>query len=221
MISQISIEIWVGVLSATVGGILALVGQYLLEKIKERQKKNENLKVIECVEMVNQARMINKDIFGPMASHVQIKTPEAGPKSQLVDIRDLYFIKYRLRNLSDSPVSDVLIKLVNGPESVWFTINEGAGQVNPDWDAELKRNLKEKMAPNERRWEAYPIPYINPYSSTQHVVFLEVASFLPLNHVTVTGGAKGVKFVFKKLLEQKNKFFLKLPRWTNPNLKLK
>jgi hypothetical protein len=204
---QISTEILVGVVSASAGVILTFVGQYLFEKRKERLKKNENLLLIECVEMVNQSIMVNNDIFGPMANHVQIKVPEAGPKSQLIDMRDLYFAKYRLRNLSDSPVSNILIKLENEPKSVWFAINEGKGQVNPDWEAELRRNLMEKMIPEERGWDIYPIPYINPYSSTRHEVFLELASFLPLNNVTVTGGAKGVKFVFKKLLEQKTKKF--------------
>jgi hypothetical protein len=191
-------EIWkyVGPLA---GAVLGFIGNYLLERRRERRKKSESLQVVECVELVN-TKVLDEELLGPMAGDIQIKVPEAGPKSELIDVHEIYFARFRLRNLSDTAISKLLISAKKHPRAAWFSITEGEGQSSPDWEKQLSALLEEEKVSGERGWAGapYPIPYLNPYSSTGHEVSLNLSSYLPLSEVEITGGAKGVKFVFKK-----------------------
>jgi hypothetical protein len=51
---------------------------------------------------------------------------------------------------------------------------------------------------DEKSGPKYPFPYLNPYKATKQEVFLNIASYQPLDAVNVIGGAQGVKFIFKK-----------------------
>lgn len=174
------------VIGAVIGAVATTIGQYFLVKRKERKERG---KFVECVRLVSERR--SKDsVFGPMAGRVQVKIPKEGPGSDLVDIEEWYYLKFRFRNLSDSPVPEIRLRFNKSP--VWFDITQG-GQDNPDWEAELKRLLKEKGEASKQGYTC-SIPYINPYLSTKHEVFLELASYVPLSDVKVSGGAKGVYF---------------------------
>jgi hypothetical protein len=189
-------DIWTYV-GPLAGAILGFIGNYLLERRKERLRKRESLQVVECVELVN-TKVLDEELLGPMAGDIQIKVPEAGPKSELIDVHEIYFARFRLRNLSDTPVPKLLIRHKHRLKAVWFSISEGEGQSSPDWEKQLSALLEEEKVSEERGWAAYPIPYLNPYSFTGHEVFLNLSSYLPLSEVEIAGGAKGVKFVFKK-----------------------
>jgi hypothetical protein len=189
-------DIW-AYIGPLIGAIIGIVGKYLLDRRKERLTKRESLQVVECVELVN-AKVLDVESLGPIAARMQIKVPKAGPGSELVDVQEVYFARYRFRNLSDVPLSKLLVDLKNGPKPVTFSIEEGEARSGPDWERQLHTLLEEEKGPEERGWEAFPIPYLNPYSSTRHEVFLDVSSYLPLHEVEVVGGAKGVRFIFKK-----------------------
>lgn len=183
-------------LSAVIGAVAATIGQYLLMRRKERKERG---KAVECVELVNEYRS-KEDVFGPMAGRVRVKIPKEGPDSELIEIDEWYYLKFRFRNLSDSPVPEVRLRFNKAP--VWFSITEG-GQVNPDWEDKLRKLLKEKGDLSERGFTC-SIPYINPYRATKHEVFLELASYVPLTDVQVSGGAKGVYFApCKKVMKRK------------------
>jgi len=189
-------DIWT-YLGPLVGAIIGVVGKYLLDLRKERLRKHESLQVVECVEIVN-TKVLDRESLGPIAAEMQIKVPEAGPGSDLVDVHEVHFARYRFRNLSDAPLSKLLVNLKNEPKAVTFSISEGEAQSGPDWRKQLDALLEEEKVSEERGWPALPIPYLNPYSSTKHEVFLNLSSYLPLREVEVVGGAKGVKFIFKK-----------------------
>jgi len=179
-----------------IGAIIGVFGKYLLDMRKERLKKREGLQVVECVELVN-TKALDEASLGPIAADIQIKVPKSGPGSEPEDVEEIYFAQYRFRNLSDVPVSKLLLDC--NQRAVWFSITEGEGGKNPDWGLQLSELLKEFHHSEARGWEVFPIPYLNPYSSTGHEVYLNMSSYLPLNEVEISGGAKGVKFIFKKL----------------------
>jgi hypothetical protein len=191
-------EIWkyVGPLA---GAILGFIGNYLLERRREGRKRSESLHVVECVELVN-AKIFDAESLGPIARNVQIKVPKFGTESELVDVHEIYHARYRLRNLSDTPVSKLRISPKKDPPPFWFGITEGEGQSSPDWEQQLEVLLKEEEAlwKHRKKWVIFPIPYLNPYSSTGHEAFVYLSSYEPLSEVEMAGDAEGIKFVFKK-----------------------
>ena len=189
-------DIWTYV-GPLMGAIIGVIGKYLLDRRKERLEKSEGLQVVECVELIN-AKVLDRESLGPIAAKVEIRVPEGGPGSELIDVQEIHFARYRLRNLSDTPVSKLLLSSKNSPKSVTFQVGAGEGQSSPDWNKQMKTVLEEERISEERGWGAYPVPYLNPYSSTGHEVFLDLSSYLPLHEVEIVGGAKRVKFVFRK-----------------------
>jgi hypothetical protein len=181
-------EIWkyVGPLA---GAILGFIGNYLLERRREGRKRSESLHVVECVELVN-AKIFDAESLGPIARNVQIKVPKFGTESELVDVHEIYH----------TPVSKLRISPKKDPPPFWFGITEGEGQSSPDWEQQLEVLLKEEEALWKRRkkWVIFPIPYLNPYSSTGHEAFVYLSSYEPLSEVEMAGDAEGIKFVFKK-----------------------
>ena len=129
---------------------------------------------------------------------MQIKVREAGPQSDLIDVNAIYFARYRIRNLSDIPIEDFSIKSLNNPRAVTFSLSEGEGQDSPEWDRRFHALLQERKVSEERGWAEYPVPYLNPHSSTGHEVFLDLSSYEPLIEVQISGGTVGTKFIFKK-----------------------
>jgi len=188
-------DIWAYV-GPLAGAILGFIGNYLLERRRERRKKSESLQVVECVELVN-TKVLGEESLGPIAAHVQIKVPRPGSESELMDVREIYSARYRLRNLSDTPLSKLFISPRKEPPPFWFGITE-EGQSSPDWEQQLRALLKERKTFWKEKWVEFPIPYLNPYSSTGHEVFVDLTSYKPLSEVEMAGDAKGVKFVFKK-----------------------
>lgn len=138
-------------------------------------------------------------MLGPIAHDLQIKTHEAGPTSQLVEVNEIYFARYRIRNLSDSPLSHLLLMSGDKPKSITFSLKEGENQTSPEWEKQFEELLKMEKVSEESGYGAYPIPYLNPYSSTRHEVFLDLSSYLPLTDVRIMGGGNGINFIFKKL----------------------
>jgi hypothetical protein len=144
-------DIW-GYLSPLASAILGFMGNYLLERRRERRKKSGSLQIVECVEMVN-TKVFDKQLLGPAASDIQIKIPEGGPKSKLIDVREIHFAQYRLGNLSDSPASRLLVTSKNAPGAIWFDITEGAGHSSPDWEKQKGVILQEEKVSEKRGWE--------------------------------------------------------------------
>jgi len=195
------IKIWtyIGpIIGVLFGAILGFLGNLILVRRKEKFDKIKNIQIVECVELVN-TKVFDREMLGPIAHDLQIKTHEAGPTTKLVEVDEIYFARYRIRNLSDSPISNLLIKSGEKPKSVTFSLSEGENQKSPEWDKQFKELLEKEKVSEKRGWGAYPIPYLNPFSSTKHEVFLDLSSYLPLKDVKINGGGKGINFIFKKL----------------------
>ncbi|MBN1617824.1 hypothetical protein JW887_00580 [Candidatus Dojkabacteria bacterium] len=180
------------------GAILGFLGKLIIEKRREKFQKEEKIQFVECVELVN-TKVFGKEMLGPIANKVQIKARETDSTSELIEVNEIYFVRYRIRNLSDSPLSNLLLESGNKPKSITFSLKEGVNQSSPEWKKQFRELLKKQKASDVRGYEAYPIPYLNPYSSTKHEVFLDLSSYLPLTDVRITGGGKGINFIFKKL----------------------
>jgi hypothetical protein len=143
-------------------------------------------------------KVLDKKSLGPIASDIQIKSPKAGTGSEIIDVNEIHFARFRLRNLSDIPIERLFISSKNSPGSIWFSVAEGENSSSPEWKRQFGKMVEEEKVSDKRGWERYPIPYLNPYSATGHEVFVDLSSYLPLDKVEIAGGAKGVKFVFEK-----------------------
>lgn len=196
-------EIWIYIIGPLAGATLAILGNYLLEKRKEHNRKITNLQIVECVELVNK-KLIDKESLElrPIAKDLKIMVPKAGPRSELIDVNGIYYVRFRIRNLSDKPIEKLfLISEMEVPSiqgSILFSIVEGANQISHDWKQQLKELLNKNKTSEETGWDVYPIPYLNPYFSTRHEVFLDLFSYLSLDKVKIAGSRKGVNFFFKK-----------------------
>jgi hypothetical protein len=193
-------DIWKYVVGPVAGAVVGFIGKWLLDRRKERLEKTKSVQVVECVELVNK-KVFDKAVFGPMARNIEIQVPEMSPESKRISIDEVYFARYRLRNLSDTPISNFFVGSKNEPKSVHFDITEvteGKEGKTPNWERQFRALLEETKVSEERGWAAYPIPYLNPYSSTQHEVYLDLSSYLPLSEIEIIGGAQGVKFEFRK-----------------------
>jgi hypothetical protein len=184
-------------LGPLVGAVLGFLGNYLLERRREQRASIAGIQVIECVELIN-AKVFDKHSLGPMSNKIQMKAQRAGPDSELIDIDKVYFARYRFRNLSETPVESLLVSSKNSPGSVSFTVTESQGDNSPEWRSQFGALLEEVTDSKTRSSSAYPIPYLNPYSSTGHEVILDVSSYLPLTDLEIVGGGKGIKFAFSK-----------------------
>jgi len=178
------------------GVILGVVGTYLLERRKERIAKRDILHMVECVELVN-TKILDEEMLGPLKKSIQIRImTEPGHEPEFYDVKELYFARYRFRNLSDAAVSKFIVSLENRPRSLWSSVKEGDEQSNPDWSQKFNEIMNQSR--DEKSGPKYPFPYLNPYKATKQEVFLDIASYQPLDAVNVIGGAQGVKFIFKK-----------------------
>ena len=190
-------------LSAAAGSI----GTYIVTRGSEKREKN--LCSIKCFELLNEVIMLNKDIFGPMSKVVQIKSPENAPESPMIDICDLFYAKYVIRNFSDDVINEYYISLENKPSAVWFDLDEGGDQQSPLWNTRYKE-LIEKQKVIDPNLDSIPIPYLNPYNQNGHEVILKVASYLPLDSVKIVGGEKGIDFDFEEKCKEENEKCFKL-----------
>jgi hypothetical protein len=190
------LEIW-SVIGVILGAFLGYFGNYLIERRRERREKTNSIKVIECQEIVN-TKILDKKTLGPIAGKMIIKVNEMGPQSEMIDVDSIYFARYRIRNLSDVPLENFSIKSLNTPKSVTFSLSEGENQYSPEWQRKFHALLQERKVSEQRGWDGYPVPYLNPFSSTGHELFLDLSSYESLNDVQISGGGVGVKFVFKK-----------------------
>jgi len=191
-------DVLASLVSAVIGAAAATMGQYLLNLLMRRKERKEGGKVVECAELVNERRS-KEEVFGPMAGRVRVKIPKEGPDSELIEIEEWYYSKFRFRNLSDAPVPEVRLRFDKAP--VWYSLKQG-GQKNPDWEDRFRESLKEKGDVSGEGFTC-SIPYINPYYSTKHEVFLELASYVSLTDVKINGGAKGVYFAPCKKTKEK------------------
>jgi hypothetical protein len=181
---------WWNYISPILGILLGVLGTFLVEKWKDRATKQNILKTIECVELVN-TRLLDEKSLGPIKEHVHITLPKGGPGSELIEVKELYFARYRFRNLSDEPVQNIVIA-TDGHNNFWSSLSERDGDHHPDFWLEFNKKMKRGSA-------NYPFPYINPHKTTQHEIYLDVSSYLPLDGLRISGGAQGVKFIFKKI----------------------
>jgi hypothetical protein len=192
-------DIW-SYLGPFVGALLGFFSSYLLERRRERLQKDQIIQIVECVELVN-SKILDEETVGPLRGDIQIKVPRAGPGSEIIDVKEIYFARYRLRNLSDRPIERLLVSKRNGPKSTWFTIHEGESKRSPDWSKLQAKVTEEEHVSEQRGWATFPIAYLNPYKSTGHEIFIDMSSYLPFDKMEIEGSAKGINFVFKKLSE--------------------
>ena len=184
-------------LGVIVGAFLGFLGNYLIERRRERRKKLEIIKTIECIEVIN-SKVLDKKTLGPISGEIQIKARETGPDSNFIEVDAIYFARYRIRNLSNVPIENFSLKSLNVPKKVSFSLSEGEGQDSPEWHRRFHELLQERKISEQRGWDEFPVPYLNPYSATRHEIYLDLSSYLPLDEVQISGGAIGVNFVFKK-----------------------
>lgn len=186
------------ILAAIVGAVVGYFGNYLIERRRERIEKTHSVKSVECLEIVN-TMVLDKQQLGPIGGEIQIKVREAGPQSDMVDVDALYFARYRLRNLSDYPIGEFSIAARNTPRKVKFSLSPPEDHDDPEWQRQFRALLQERMVSESRGWTEYPVPYLNPHSSTGHEIFLELSSYESLAQVQISGGTNGIKFLFIKL----------------------
>ena len=121
-LSFIKIWTYVGpVIGVLIGAVLGFLGKLLLAKRKEIFDKIKNIQTVECVELVN-TKVFDREMLGPIAHDLQIKIHEAGPTTKLVEVDEIYFARYRIRNLSDTPISNLLIRSGGKIKSVTFSL---------------------------------------------------------------------------------------------------
>lgn len=181
------------------GAIVGFIGALILEEFREKKKQKEGTQIIECCEKVNQ-KVFDKSSLGP-ATRIQIRAEESGPGSTLIDVNHIYVAVYRLRNLSNNTVERIITRMENQPKSIWFDIKQGETKF-PDWDSLKEQILRELEGSSETDRLNIIIPYLNPYVSTKHEVFLELASYLPLDLIKIQGGGKGIGFKFHNTCEE-------------------
>jgi len=194
-------DIW-NYIGPILGVILGVIGTYVLERRKERISKREILQTVECVELVN-TKILDEEILGLFGKSIQIKVMTRPKQEQIFhDVKELYFARYQFRNLGNVPVAKFFISLENFPPSLWLSVKQGDEQRNPDWAQQFNEIMKQ---PKDEEYPRYQFPYLNPYKTTKHEVFLDIASHLPLDGIKVIGGAQGINFVFKKSSEIRSK----------------
>jgi hypothetical protein len=184
-------------LIAIIAAIIGFVGNLFIHKIKE---KNENaLFHIECEEIINTKVSFDKVILGEMANLIKIQAPIGDTGSKYIDIKEIYYCRYRIRNLSKKPLDKFGILIKNHPKFFWVNVNEGKNYKSPDWKKALIDSIeKEHEEIGFKDSTYYTIPFLNPFKETMQEVFLEISSYLPLSEIVIQGGAKGVKFKFVK-----------------------
>lgn len=182
-------DIW-NYVGPLLGVLLGVLGTFLVEKWKEQSSKQHILKTIECVELIN-TKLLDEKNLGPIKGHVHITMPKGGPDSELIEVKELYFVRYRFRNLSDEPVQNLMVA-TDGHTNFWSSLLERDGDNHPDFWIEFNKNMK-------RGSSNFPFPYLNPFKTTQHEIYLDVCSYLPLDGLRISGGALGINFIFTKI----------------------
>ncbi|NIA30057.1 MAG: hypothetical protein GWP06_09125, partial [Actinobacteria bacterium] len=153
--------------------------------------------IVECIEIVN-TKIFDKKSFHFLADKIHVKLFQG---KEEIELQELYYKKYHLKNLSNQPVPELLIELRNHNNLILSTISQGRDMQIPDWTEKLFKLMEDESDEKQKDHYFLKIPYLNPYTS-KHEAFIELYSYKPMTNVELYSGAKGVNFVLKKYRNQ-------------------
>ena len=192
--SSDSFSLW-NIFGPIAGAIVGFFGNVLVQYIKRNNDYKNSMQNIECIEIVNTSVNFDKKLFGAFADRIQVNLQDS--KSNQIKIREIYFSRYRIRNISPKPVNEFTIKINNSPDQLWVSISEGDKFINTDSKAKIEKSFVFDIKDSIDE-KLITIPFLNPYKSSNHEIFLDISSYMNLNNVIIQGGAKGINLTFSK-----------------------